>query len=263
MPMKKILVQIVSNRAVFAELSSRDIKYKYFSTIGGTLWLILDPILFVALLWLIFSNFKSGPNTDVPFLAYLATGFCLWQLFSTILSGGTNSIKQYSFLVTKINFPIFLIPMVKVCSALIINFIFLGVIFILLSILGITPTVKWGLALYYQFSVSILSLGLIYITSSINIFIKDMTEIVNIVVRFGFWLTPIFWSIDRIPEKAVEILKYNPMFYIVEGFREALLPNYSRLELSDHIYFWGFTISIFILGTIIFKKLKPYFAEVL
>jgi ABC-type polysaccharide/polyol phosphate export permease len=263
MHLKKTIKHLIESKNILITLAVRDVRYRYFSSIGGSLWLVLEPIVFVALLWLIFSNFKSAPDTAIPFLAYLATGFCLWQFFATAIAGGTNSVRQYSYLVTKINFPIYIIPVVKVFSALILNFIFLGIIFILLPTLGITPSIKWALVLYYQFSLSVLVLGLIYITSAVNIFVKDISELVNIIVRFGFWLTPIFWSVDLMSDKVVYILSFNPLFYLVEGFREALLTGYSSHSSGDHLYYWTFTLITFSLGVVTFKKLKPYFAEAL
>jgi lipopolysaccharide transport system permease protein/teichoic acid transport system permease protein len=69
----------------------------------------------------------------------------------------------------------------------------------------------------------ILALGLSWITSSVNIFARDTNQIVNVVMQIGFWATPIFWDLSIMPEKVQAILKLNPMFYIVQGYRESFL----------------------------------------
>ena len=111
---------------------------------------------------------------------------------------------------------------------------------------------------------SILALGLGFAVAAFNVFIRDINQVVGITLQFGFWATPIFWDIQIMPREVQKILKLNPMFYIVQGYRDSFI--YSS-PFWDHpyqtLYFWVVTLMIFSIGALIFKKLKPQFADVL
>ena len=120
--------------------------------------------------------------------------------------------------------------------------------------------------LYYTFAMMILLLGLIYATSAIVVFFKDLGQIINIILQIGVWMTPIMWNIDgmELNPLLITILKLNPMYYIVAGYRDSLINKAGFWEQPGMtIYYWILTIVLFIIGTKIFKKLKPHFADVL
>lgn len=111
---------------------------------------------------------------------------------------------------------------------------------------------------------SILSLGLGFAVAAFNVFIRDISQVVFIVLQIGFWTTPIFWDINIMPPQIQMILKLNPMFYIVQGYRESFVyasPFWKHPYQT--LYFWVVTLIIFSVGALIFKKLKPQFADVL
>ena len=117
---------------------------------------------------------------------------------------------------------------------------------------------------YYLLYMAILALGLGWAFSALNVFIRDIGQIVGVVMQVGFWATPIFWDINMMPPKVQMILKLNPMFYIVQGYRESFIyfvPFWRHPYQT--LYFWLVTLTVFVCGALIFKKLKPQFADVL
>jgi ABC-type polysaccharide/polyol phosphate export permease len=110
----------------------------------------------------------------------------------------------------------------------------------------------------------VLALGLGWAVASLTVFFRDMKHVVEITLQIGFWATPIFWNIQIMPSWIQNILKLNPMYYIVKGYRESFI-YFS--PFWDHpyqtLYFWVVTIILFVIGAMIFKKLKPQFADVL
>ena len=115
-----------------------------------------------------------------------------------------------------------------------------------------------------MFAMCVLTLGLGFLTSSITLFFRDMTQIVQVVLQVGFWLTPIFYSEDNIPRALMMILKLNPMFYITRGYRDSFIygvPFYQRIGTS--LYFWIVTGIIFLAGALMFRKMRPHFADVI
>jgi lipopolysaccharide transport system permease protein/teichoic acid transport system permease protein len=114
-----------------------------------------------------------------------------------------------------------------------------------------------------MFAVSVLVLGLSWITSSVNLFFPDITNIVNIILRFFFFLTPLFWNPKMFPESVVRILKLNPMYYIVEGYRNSLLfgrPFWENWQYG--LYFWAVAALFLLIGVVVFMRLRPHFADV-
>jgi len=96
------------------------------------------------------------------------------------------------------------------------------------------------------------------------LFFKDLGQLINIFLQIGIWATPIMWSYNIIPEKYQWIVKLNPMLYIVEGYRDSFINNIWFWEKQiQTIYFWLISLSLFFMGAIIFKRLKPHFADVL
>ena len=98
------------------------------------------------------------------------------------------------------------------------------------------------------------------------VFFKDLAQIVNIILQVGIWVTPIMWNIDTVnfSPTVITILKLNPMFYIVQGYRDALINQKWFWEYPNMtIYYWVFTAIVLALGIHVFKKLRVHFADVL
>lgn len=156
--------------------------------------------------------------------------------------------------------------MVKVISAMFVHCFFVAFALIISSCYGYTPTIHTIQLIYYSFCTFVFSLALVYITSAVVVFFRDLTQIISIILQVGIWMTPIMWDLNMLNGYPVliKLFKFNPMYYIVSGYRDSML---GRTWLTVHwkwgIYFWCLTIIIFILGTLIFKRLKPHFADVL
>lgn len=125
----------------------------------------------------------------------------------------------------------------------------------------------WLQVIYYAFAASMLALAISYLTSAITVFFKDMAQIVSICLQFGMWMVPIMWSVEMFPSAPSwleQVLKINPVYYIVVGYRYSMLTGnwfWERPTLT--LYFWGVTIVLMLVGLKVFKKLRPHFSDVL
>ncbi|KJU81507.1 ABC transporter, partial [Candidatus Magnetobacterium bavaricum] len=108
------------------------------------------------------------------------------------------------------------------------------------------------------------SIGLSWLFSAINVFHKDTSVVLGVVINIWFWLTPIVYGIEVLPKQFHVILKLNPIFYIAQGYRESFV---YAVPLWNHMYqgayFWFVTLTMLVVGGYVFKKLKPEFAEML
>jgi len=231
----------------------------------GIFWAFIQPTAMIAIFWFVFQvGFKSMPVDNFPFILWLVSGMFPWFYFAEGLSSGTNSIMANSFLVKKVVFRVSLLPMIPLLSALSIHIFFIFFMFGMFLYYGYTPEIYWIQVIYYTFATSVLLLGLSWLTSSIIVFFKDIGQFVAIIVQFGFWLTPIFWSMKMVPEDYQWIIQLNPMYYIVEGYRNSMIYHtWFWEDMSMTIYFWTVTMVFFILGGFTFRKLRPHFSDVL
>ncbi|MDO8444887.1 MAG: ABC transporter permease [Deltaproteobacteria bacterium] len=259
------LLDLFKSRKIILELTKRDFKSKYLGSYLGLLWAFVNPAITILIFWFVFqAGFKSMPVDNYPFILWLMTGMIPWFFFSDSIANASNSIVENSFLVKKMVFRISILPVVKILSALFVHIFFIVVLFLMFWFYGYSPDIYNVQAFYYLFSAIIFILASSWITSSVILFMKDMGHIIAVLLQFGFWLTPIFWSLKIMPEKYHPIIKLNPVYYIVEGYRDSFIYKawfWEHMNLT--IYFWTVTSFTFVLGAIIFRKLRPHFGDVL
>jgi len=259
------LRSIISNRKLLISLVKNDFKQKYIGNFLGFFWAFIQPMATILIFWFVFQvGFKSQPVDNFPFILWLVTGMFPWFYFADALSNATNSVIANSYLVKKIVFRVSLLPVIPLFSALIIHLFFIFFMFAMFIYYGHMPTIYWLQIFYYLFALTVLLLGLSWLTSSVVVFFRDVGQLVTMLIQFGFWLTPIFWSIKTIPQQYHWIINLNPIAYIIEGYRDSMIYHHWFWEdLPMTLYFWAVTITLFILGGLTFKRLRPHFADVL
>lgn len=256
---------MLKHKKMIFDLTLNDFKNKYLGSFLGILWAFIQPSITILIFWFVFQiGFKTMPIDNLPFVVWLMTGIIPWFFFSESLGNATHAITSNGFLVKKVVFKVSLLPVIKIFSSLIVHCFFLVMLLIMLAIYGFKPNLNFVQIGYYLVATLMLSYSISLITSTLNVFFKDTAEIVGMCIQFGFWLTPIFWSFDMVPEKYSLIFKLNPFFYIVEGYRNALLYNkWFWEDIYLTCYFWSCIIFLLTIGVLLYKKLRPHFADVL
>ncbi len=266
------LAGIYESRKLITRLSVNDFKTKFAGSYLGIIWAFVQPVITILVYWFVFEKgFKpaainNAAGAEVPYVLWLIAGMVPWFFFSDALSGGTRALLDYTYLVKKVVFQIDILPIVKIISAVFVHLFFLAFAILLYALYGYTPDLYTLQVIYYTFCMLILLVGLTYLTSAIVVFFRDLNQVINIVLQVGVWVTPIMWNMDTMNISPVfkSILKLNPLYYIVQGYRDAFINKvafWERPELT--IYFWCFTIVFLFLGSHVFKKLRMHFADVL
>lgn len=265
-------IELYHNRRLVFNLAKNDFKTKYAGSYLGIIWAFIQPIVTVLVYWFVFEKgLKAGAmNTkagiDVPFVLWLVAGIVPWFYFSDALNGATSALMEYAYLVKKVVFKISILPIVKMISAFFVHLFFVVFALVLFAAYGYFPDLYTLQVFYYSLAMFMFILGLSYATCSIVVFFRDLTQIINIALQIGIWVTPIMWNIDtmELPPVLLQIFKLNPMYYIVTGYRDALI---NKVWFFEHpgqtLYFWILTAVLFGLGSVIFKRLKVHFADVL
>lgn len=268
--MNKILalpMELYHNRKLIFSLAKNDFKTKYAGSYLGIVWAFIQPVVTILVYWFVFSiGLKAGTVSNYPFVLYLVSGIVPWFFFQDALNGGTNALLEYNYLVKKVVFKISILPIVKIISALFVHAFFVIFALILCTCYGYRPSLYTLQIIYYSICTFLLVLGMVYATSAIVIFFRDLTQIINIFLQVGVWMTPIMWDVNILNSHpwVIRLFKLNPMYYVVTGYRDSMLGHVGIWNhLSWTVYFWVVTIMLFGLGSVIFKRLKPHFADVL
>jgi teichoic acid transport system permease protein len=251
------------------KLAKNDFKKKFAGSYLGIVWAFIQPIVTVLVYWFVFTvGFRAGQGTlPVPFVLYLVAGIIPWFFFQDALNGGTNAMIEYSFLVKKVVFNISVLPVVKLVSALFVHLFFVFFVALLYCCYGYFPDLYYLQLFYYTGGLFLLVLGLCYVTSAVVVFFRDLTQIINIGLQVGVWLTPIMWiAEDTLAAHPTlqHVLQLNPVYYVVSGYRDAFI--YKRWFWERPlwtVYFWCFTAVAFAFGTWVFRRLRVHFADVL
>lgn len=259
------IIEIYNLRSLIYKLIKQDFKTRYTGNNLGILWAFIQPVVTLIIFWFVFQvGFKSMPVDNFPFILWLISGILPWFFITDAIQTATNSIVENSYLVKKIVFKVSLLPIVKIISAFLVHLFFILFMFGMFLFYGYTPSVYWLQILYYLFAIVIFLLAFSWLSSSIVIFFKDAGQIINMFLQFGFWGTPIFWSYKILPEEYMWVVEYNPIFYIVEGYRDSMINNIWFWEkLGDALYYWSFTIILLLISIVTFKQLRPHFSDVL
>lgn len=262
-----LIKKIIKDRKLIWTLSINDFTSKYAGAYLGILWAFTQPMVTILIYIFIFQvGFKAAPlNDETPYALWLIAGIIPWFFFSEGLINATNCLVEYSYLVKKIVFNISILPVVKLVSSLFIHMFFIFLAAIIHCIMGKRIGISFLQIFYYLFCLIFLILALSYFTSSVLPFFRDFGQIISIITQIGMWLTPIMWEYGSMNLGPIMLIfKLNPMFYIVQGYRDAFLGTgwfWDRPVWT--LYFWVLTLFLARMGLKSFGKMESHFADVL
>ena len=254
----KAFKELYAYRELLKTNVQKEIRGKYKGSFLGVLWSFLNPLLMVLVYAIVFPYIM---RMNVPnYLIYLITGVIPWNFFTTCITTGCNCVWINGGIIKKVYFPREILPISVVVAGLI-NFLISCVIILIFTIfggIGISIQLLWlPLIAIIQ---SALSLGLLFVLSAINVYVRDIEYLVAFLLNLLFYATPILYTASMFPSKVRWILYLNPMSSIVDAYRSIfyykVMPNLTSLALVGILSF-----IILIIGYIIFRKLEKGFAE--
>jgi ABC-type polysaccharide/polyol phosphate export permease len=262
---RTFIIDLFHSRRLILDLVKNDLKSRFAGSYLGILWTVIQPLVTILVFWFVFEvGFKSAPISNVPFILWFIPAFLSWSFFADALSTSANTMYEYSYLVKKVKFRVSVLPTLKILSALFIHFFFICFIIIVYCIYGEPFKLQYLQVFYYCGATMVLLTGLSWFLAALAPFVKDLTQLIGVLLQIGFWLTPIFWSSEGLSPKILMFMKLNPMFYITRGYRDSFIEGIWFWQRGNtNIYFWSVTAICFILGAVVFQKLRPHFADVL
>ena len=263
--MKQLLKNILGDFAFVWQFALDDFKTKYAGSVLGALWAFLQPMITIVLYWFIFQlGFKSQPVDDFPFILWLMTGLVPWFFLSEAVVNATASLDDYSYLVKKILFHINILPLAKIISVLFVQFALIIFVLVCFFIGGYIPSPSYLQIPIYLVYMLILATGISYITATLYVFFKDVLQVVSIVTQIIFWLSPIVWPFENMPDAVRNILIFNPVYYVITGFRNAFVyRKWGGYGIGMTLYYWCVALLLLWGGLKLFNRCKDHFADVL
>ncbi len=250
---------------LFIALIRNDFKQNFAGSYFGIVWAFLQPIATILIFWFVFQvGFKAQPVSSYPFILWLLAGMIPWFFFSEGVSQGTSSVVNNSYLVKKIPFNVSLLPIIKLTSSLFIHIFFIVVMICIFCLYGYKIDIYFLQLIYYVGALILFIYAITLITSTLSVFAKDINPLVTMLLQFAFWLTPIFWNIDTVPEKYKVFIELNPLVYIIDGYRDVFINKiWFWDKITIGLYFWIVTILLLLIGKLMYTYLRPQFSDVL
>jgi ABC-type polysaccharide/polyol phosphate export permease len=257
--------QVHRHRAMILALAVRDLQARYVGTLGGMLWAFAHPLAIVVVFYFVFAvGFKAQGPSNTSFLLWFVCGLAPWFFFNDTLLAITNSVTGNAHLVKKTVFPTEVLPLIHVVSSLFPHLIFMVILAGMLIFFNIPLMVERAMVLYFLLCSIVLVLGLGWLLAALQVFYRDISQALTIILNLWFWITPVVWSQEIMPQEYRSLLFYNPLYYIVEGYRGLIIyDSIAWPSLQQTIYFWSITLGFIISGTYVFGRLKPEFADVM
>lgn len=236
----------------------KEIRGKYKGSFLGILWSFLNPLLMVLVYALVFPYIMRVEIDN--YLIFLIVGIIPWNFFTTVITTGCNCVWLNGGIIKKVYFPREILPISVILAGLVNFFIscLIILIFLLFSGLGFSIQLLWlPLIAFIQ---SLLSLGLLFILSAINVYVRDVEYIVSFVLNLLFYGTPILYTATLFPEKIRWILYLNPVAHLIDAYR-SIFYSQTMPNIQSLCYVGLIAIGILIIGYFIFEKLERGFAE--
>jgi len=232
----------------------------------GAFWMLLRPLLEVLVYALILSSLMSSrvPGISGPFgyAIYLTAGTVAWSLFSEIITRCLSVFTSNAHLLKKIAFPPMCLPMIISGSAVLANLFLLAAVLLIFGFVGHLPSVQLLVLPVFIVANVALALGLGLILGTLNVFIRDIEQIVPIVLQVGFWFTPIVYSIQIIPERFRWVYQLNPMYHIVNAYQQVLV--FHRMPAMSGVF--GVLLLGLVLITLavdLYRRARPEIVDML
>lgn len=262
----QFLRNLVERRNLLFQLAKRDFRQRYIGSAAGWLWGLVHPLVMIGSWTFVFeycmkSEMPPGSLTS-NYTVFLVAGYLPWMLFQETVLRSSNSLLEHSNLITKTLFPSEMLPISVYFSSL------ANHLMAMVLGLGMIAYFEGGVSPYalllpvYMVLIGMLGVGFGWIFASLQVYVRDTSQAVMVLLTFWFWMTPIFITEDKIPDGMRFLIRGNPMSLFVRAYRERLLST-EMPRVEDVVILLAWSVGAFVLGGLFFRHLKRGFADVL
>lgn len=260
----QVLKEQLLNLNLIFRLAFYEIKGKYLMHYLGVFWQFLNPIVQIFVYWFVFGiGIRGGQPIDgVPYFVWLISGLIPWFFINPSITQGANSVYSKLNLVSKMKFPVSILPSVSIISNSFQFIVMLVMLLVILLINGIYPSVYYIQLIYYLICLYVFLFSITLFFSTFTTIVRDFQSLIQTSMKMLFFVTPIVWHTDKLPEKYQHLLMLNPIYYLVDGFRNSLLFKTWFFEDAAYtLYFWALTLIILFTGAALHLKFRKNFFD--
>ena len=255
-----LLNEIWNRRSLILLFAINDVKLRYRNSVLGFLWTFLEPLLMLSILYLVFTNIIKSNIEN--YALYLLLGLIIWYMFSRATSMGLSSLVDKAGIIQKIYFRRELV-VISSCLSAFFMMIFEFVAFVVfMGIFKFIPPITVLVLPLILIDLFVLSLGLSFLLSSLNVYYRDIKFIWQIALQAGFFLSPIIYEMNMIPENIRWIISLNPLVPILNTAHDAVLYGILPDVLTVTQIVLSTTV-IFVIGFVVFKIKDKHLVEAL
>lgn len=262
-----VLKEQINSFYLIIRLSLYEVRSENRNNYLGILWEVINPMIQLAIYWFVFGFGLRGGHPRPGYIPWLFAGSSIWFFISPAVLQGSRSIYSRIRMVAKMNFPLSAIPSYVIMSKFYQHLLLLAIVIIILQFQGYPVSVYYLELPYYLVCTFVFTFSLSLITSTLATIVRDVQNIVQAIMRMMIYILPVLWDPSARLHGPIElILKLNPYYYIVEGYRSALLGNmgwYLVEHLHYTIYFWAVTLIVFMIGSALHIKFRNSFVDFL
>jgi len=242
----------------------QDLRARFQGNAGGVAWAVLAPLLQLAIFYFVFTQiFKARIEglDGLGYLAFLALGFWPWFAFSEAVSRATTTLQEQAGLVRKVAVPVSALIMARVLAAFLLHGLGFLAVLLVLGLVGVDLN-WWALPLLplLWLPLLLLAAGVGLMTAAGQVFVRDLGQIIGLLLSFWFFLTPIIYSRQMIPDWIRPVMDMNPMTGLVEAHRQLLLGLDSGVPWLASLT--GVAL-LSVLGVWVFRRCRPVLEEFL
>jgi len=249
-------------RELFYFLAWRDVLVRYKQTALGVSWSVLRPLVTMLAFTLVFDRLANLPSNGVPYPLMIFSALLPWQFFASSFSEGSNSLVDNAGLLTKTYFPRMIVPTSTLIVAMVDFLISLVILFAIMAWYSVGPSAQvLCLPLFLVFAVAT-SIGVSLWLSALNVKYRDFRHAVPFLAQVGLYVSPIGFSSTIVPEGWRLLYYLNPMAGVIDGFRWTILGNAFPLYMPGILVSLGITGMLVFGGTVYFRKVERFFADV-
>ena len=256
------LAQVTHTWELLVLLTARELKLRYQGTILGFLWTLAKPLLLGLVLYFALNRVLGIKVGDAPYHLFLLSALFPWGWFQASVQFSASSFSNNAPLLKKVYFPRVVRPLSTVTNQLFHFSLSIPILMLLLIASGRYPGPEWLLGIPLLIAIQLLLLaGAVLVIASVNVFLRDLEHLVEVFLNLWFYLTPILYSLDRVPKKVQPVMLINPMTSLIEAWRELFLNN--KLPGPDIWPAVVFTAVALVAGIIVFRTLEERFEDAL
>lgn len=231
----------------------------------GLLWNFISPAIQVFTFYLVFGiALQRKGQQGIEYLPWVVVGFCAWWFIQPCIIQGCSAIFSKTNVITKMKFPVSVLPMTVIAKELFNHFCMLIIAFVVLLAFGFYPNVYWLGTIYYMICAIALLEALALITSVLTMLWRDVKKLVASLMRMLLYLSSVLFA-ENFGIAALDIvIKMNPVYYIVQGYRDCILFEKSIFaHPALTLYFWGLILVLFAIGSYLMYKFKKKFIDLI